>query len=158
MPLADLLTAERIVILTGAADRDSVLDAAARLLSDASPSMTATIGAALRDREELGSTVIGHGVAVPHARSNAYVEARGAFLRLDPPVDFGNGKAVHVDLVFAMNVPQHSTQLHLQTLSELASRFSDRDFRDTLRGAGDLAALRRVLLDLPRTTMAMSGP
>lgn len=156
MPLADLLTAERIVLLTGPADRDNVLDAAARLLSDASPLLTATIGDALREREALGSTAIGHGVAVPHARSNAYDEARGAFLRLDHPVNFGQGETILVDLVFALNVPEHSAQLHLQTLSELASRFSDPGFRDALRGAGDLPALRRVLLDLPRTTMTMS--
>src|SRR3546814_12376485 len=54
MPLADLLTAERIVMLTEPGDRDRVLDAAARLLTDASPAMTAAIGAALRERESLG--------------------------------------------------------------------------------------------------------
>src|SRR3546814_13897565 len=58
MPLADLLTAERIVMLTEPGDRDRVLDAAARLLTDASPAMTAAIGAALRERESLGSTAI----------------------------------------------------------------------------------------------------
>lgn len=157
MPLADLLSAERIVLLTEPADRDGVLDAAARLLSDASPTLSAAIGDALREREALGSTAIGHGVAVPHARSKAHDRARGAFLRLDHPVDFGNGEAAPVDLVFAMSVPEHSAQLHLQALAELAGRFSDPGFRDALRGASDLPALRRVLLDLPRATMTMSG-
>src|SRR3546814_2919711 len=76
-------------MLTEPGDRDRVLDAAARLLTDASPAMTAAIGAALRERESLGSTAIGHGVAIPHARSNAFSAARGAFLRLEHPVDFG---------------------------------------------------------------------
>src|SRR3546814_12105140 len=75
-------------MLTEPGDRGRVLDAAAHLLTDASPAMTAAIGAALRERESLGSTAIGHGVAIPHARSNAFSAARGAFLRLEHPVDF----------------------------------------------------------------------
>lgn len=155
MPLADLLIAERIVMLTAPGRSDQVLDAAARLLSNASPTMTTVIGDALRDREGLGSTAIGHGVAIPHARSNAFDSARGAFLRLEHPVDFGARDRIPVDLVFAMSVPEHSPQQHLEILSELAERFSNPEFRDALRGARDLRALRAILLALPRTTMAM---
>lgn len=155
MPLADLLIAERIVMLTEPGHRDQVLDAAARLLSNASPTMTSVIGGALREREALGSTAIGHGVAIPHARSNAFDSARGAFLRLEHAVDFGARDSIPVDLVFAMSVPEHSPQQHLEILSELAERFSNPDFRDALRGARDLRALRGILMALPRTTMAM---
>jgi nitrogen PTS system EIIA component len=157
MPLADLLIAERIVVLTEPGHRDQVLDAAARLLSNASPTMTAVIGDALREREALGSTAIGRGVAIPHARSNAFESARGAFLRLERPVDFGASDRNPVDLVFAMSVPEHSPQQHLEILSELAERFSDAEFRDALRGARGLRELRGILLSLPRTTMAMVG-
>ncbi|HVI58288.1 MAG TPA: PTS sugar transporter subunit IIA [Luteimonas sp.] len=155
MPLADLLTAERIVMMTEPGDRDQVLDAAARLLAASSPTMTPVIGAALRERESVGSTGIGHGVAIPHARSNAHDAARGAFLRLERAVEFGARDQVPVDLVFAMSVPSHSPQQHLEILSELAERFSSAEFRDALRGAADVQALRRVLLDLPRATMTL---
>jgi PTS system nitrogen regulatory IIA component len=155
MPLADLLIAERIVMLTEPGHRNHVLDAAARLLSNASPTMTTIIGDALRDRETLGSTAIGRGVAIPHARSNAFDSARGAFLWLKHPVDFGASDHMPVDLVFAMSVPEHSPQEHLEILSELAERFSDAEFRDALRGARNLRALRGILLGLPRTTMTM---
>ena len=66
-----------------------MLDAAARLLSDASPSLTATIGDALREREALGSTAIGHGVALPYGRNEVFDEARAAFVRLRAPIAFG---------------------------------------------------------------------
>jgi len=155
MPLADLLIAERIVMLTEPGHRDQVLGSAARLLSNASPTMTTIIGDALRNREALGSTAIGHGVAIPHARSNAFDSARGAFLRLERPVDFGASDRFPVDLVFAMSVPEHSPQQHLEILSELAERFSNPEFRDALRGARGLRELRSILLSLPRTTMAM---
>src|SRR3546814_19462998 len=72
-------------------------------------------------RESLGSTAIGHGVAIPHARSNAFSAARGAFLRLEHPVDFGARDHAPVDLVFAMSVPEHSSQQYLEILSELNS-------------------------------------
>ncbi len=155
MPIADLLAPGRIVMLTGAGNRDQDLDAAARQLADASPAMTPLIGTALREREALGSTAIGHGVAIPHARSKAFSVARGAFLLLDHPVDFGARDHAPVDLVFAMSVPQHSPQQHLEILSELAERFSSQEFRDALRDARDVRTLHAILLGLPQPTMAM---
>jgi PTS system nitrogen regulatory IIA component len=60
-------------------------------------------------------------------------------------VDFGAGDGEPVDLVFAMTVPQHFTQQHLQLLSELAEHFADPRFRAALREAGDATALARLL-------------
>jgi PTS system nitrogen regulatory IIA component len=146
MPFNQLLAADRIALLVDSSDRDEVLDAAARLLSDAAPDTTAAIGDSLRSRERLGSTAIGHGIAIPHGRSKAFEEARGAFLRLHEPVDFGANDGEPVDLVFAMAVPEHFAQQHLQLLSELAERFADPAFRAALRAAPDATALRQLLL------------
>ena len=157
MPLADLLIAERIVMLTEPASLDQVLDVAARLLAGpSSPGATAAIGAALHERESLGSTAIGHGVAIPHARGNTFDGARGAFLKLRHPVDFGARDGGAVDLVFAMSVPEHSSQQHLEILGELAQQFSSRDFRDVLRGARDIATLRGALMGRPQPTMTVT--
>jgi PTS system nitrogen regulatory IIA component len=147
MPLSPLLGPERIALLAGPADRDRVLDEAARLLAGDSEADRAVVAECLRQRERLGSTAIGHGVAIPHGRCAAYGEARAAFLRVEPPVDFDAGDGEPVDLVFAMAVPEHFTQQHLQLLSELAERFADAGWREALRAAPDAAALRRLLLD-----------
>jgi PTS system nitrogen regulatory IIA component len=147
MALRQLLAADRIVLLVEPDGRDGVLDAAARLLADAAPASTAAIGESLRARERLGSTAIGHGIAIPHGRTDAFDETRGAFLRLRTPVEFGASDGEPVDLVFAMAVPEHFTQQHLQLLSELAERFSDAAFRAALRAAPDAAALRNLLLE-----------
>jgi len=147
MPFQSLLAADRIVLLVEPGDRDAVLDAAARLLADSSPANTQVIGDSLRKRERLGSTAIGHGIAIPHGRTPAFDTARGAFLRLAEPVDFGASDGMPVDLVFAMAVPEHFTQQHLQLLAELAEQFADDGFRAALRAAPDAAALRALLLD-----------
>jgi PTS system nitrogen regulatory IIA component len=147
MPLSPLLGPDRIALIAEPVDRDRVLDAAARLLAADSPADASAIADCLRQRERLGSTAIGHGVAIPHGRCSVYGEARAAFLRLDHPVDFDAGDGMPVDLVFAMAVPEHFTQQHLQLLSELAERFADAGWRDALRAAPDAAALRALLLE-----------
>lgn len=146
MPCTDLLTADRIVMLVEPDTRDTVLDAAARLLSGGSPMATQQIAAGLRARAQIASTGIGRGVAIPHCRSNASASARGAFLRLTTAIDFSADDGIPVDLVFAMCVPEDLGQQHLRTMAELAEYFADAAFRESLREADDLAGLRSVLL------------
>ena len=147
MSLPSLLRLDRIATLDDAPDRDRVLEAAAALLADGDPEATEVIAGCLRQRERLGSTAIGHGVAIPHGRSSAFPGARAAFLRLATPVEFDGVDGEPVDLVFALIVPEHFTQQHLQWLSELAGYFADPARRDALREAPGVEALRTLLLD-----------
>ena len=147
-PLSDFLGTGRIGVLDAAASRDAVLEAAARLLADGSDEAALAIADSLRQRERLGSTAIGHGVAVPHGRSSVCDTTRAAFLRVEPAVDFCAADGQAVDLVLAMAAPEHFTQQHLQLLSEIAERFADPGFRDALRAAPDADALRAVLVDV----------
>ncbi len=150
MSLSQFLSSDRIALLVEPASRDAVLVAAARLLGDASSQSVDAIADSLRQRERMGSTAIGHGVAIPHGRSDDFTETRAAFLRLQPGVEFDAGDALPVDLVFAMVVPAHFTQQHLQLLSELAERFADAAFRAALREAPDVDSLRMTLLELAK--------
>ncbi len=143
----DLLAADRIVMLVDPGSTGQVLDAAARLLSEGSPAITPLIADALRRREQVGSTGIGHGVAIPHARNAAFRVPRAAFLRLGRPIDFGARDGEPVDLVFAMCAPDDTPELHLQLLAGVAERFADAEFRDRLRMAHRVESLRRLLLD-----------
>ncbi|AAM37819.1 PTS transporter subunit EIIA [Xanthomonas citri pv. citri] len=145
MPLTDLMAAVRTLV-SPAADRDTVLHAAADLLSCRQAGAD-ELYANLCEREALGSTAIGHGIAIPHGRCPNLTEPRGALLRLDTPVPFGSDEPV--DLVFAMAVPAHYTHQHLMLLSELAERFSDADFRRNLRTAPNADALMALLADVP---------
>ncbi len=147
MSLNDLMAAVSTQVLA-AADRDGALRAAAGLLA-CREAAADTLFHSLCERESVGSTAIGHGIAIPHGRSPTLQRPRGALLRLLQPVDFGGAEPV--DLVFAMAVPEHYTHQHLMLLSELAEIFSDAGIRDALRAANDSDALKQVLDHPPRT-------
>jgi PTS system nitrogen regulatory IIA component len=145
MSLADQLADVQSSLLN-AVDRDAVLDAAAGMLACRQAGAD-HLRSSLRARERLGSTAIGHGIAIPHGRSPTLEAPRGVLLRLQPAVDFNASDGQAVDLVFAMAVPDHYTHQHLMLLSELAERFSDERFRAALRNAPDARAMRALLLD-----------
>ncbi|MCW0369408.1 MULTISPECIES: PTS sugar transporter subunit IIA [Xanthomonas] len=147
MPLTDLMAAVSTQVLP-AADRDTLLHTAAGLLA-CQQAGADELFASLREREQLGSTAIGHGIAIPHGRAPGLDAPRGALLRLQQPIDF-DGQGTLVDLIFAMAVPAHYTHQHLMLLSELAEQFSIEEFRDALRNAPDAAALYALLGGAPR--------
>lgn len=133
-----------------AADQETTLRAAADLLGCAQVGAD-ELYASLCEREALGSTAIGHGIAIPHGRCHGLSEPHGALLRLRRPVTFGHEA---VDLVFAIAVPAHYTHQHLMLLSELAERFSLPGFREALRQAPDAQALHELLLSEPVSSAA----
>jgi PTS system nitrogen regulatory IIA component len=143
MPFIDLLPPERVRTDLVASDKASLIARLAELL--ASEGDATTVRAALEARERLGSTGLGHGVAIPHGRSAALAEARAAFVRLASPVDFGAGDGQPVDLIAALIVPEHFTDQHLKLLAELAEIFSDAHLTEALRHAPDATALREEL-------------
>ena len=96
-------------------------------------------------RERLGSTGLGQGVAIPHGRIKGLKDVRAAFARLSQPVRFDAPDGKPVNLVFALLVPEHATEKHLEILSELAQMFTDRALRETLTDAADAAALHLII-------------
>ena len=146
MNLRSILAPSRIAMLDVANSSDDLLDEMARLL-DGEAGRSDDIAASLHQRERMGSTAIGHGVALPHGRNEVFDEARAAFVRLRAPIAFGAMDDEGVDLVLALSVPAHITHQHLQLLAEIAERFSDEGFRAALRGAEDADALARLLTE-----------
>jgi len=143
MPFLDLLPPERVRTGLAADDKAALIARLADLLGGADAKIART---ALEAREQLGSTGLGHGVAIPHGRSAAVPEARAAFVRLAKPIDFGADDGEPVDLVAALIVPEHFTDQHLKLLAELAELFSNTDVTRALRAAPDAAALREALV------------
>jgi PTS system nitrogen regulatory IIA component len=101
----------------------------------------------LTEREKLGSTSIGHGVALPHARTNLTDQAIGAFLKLDNGIDFDSPDGIKTDLIFALLVPEHYTDEHLKILAYLASLFSDETFCKEIRNTDDVINIHKHLIN-----------
>lgn len=100
---------------------------------------------ALIEREKLGSTGLGHGVALPHARITGIHEPVSCFIKLDTPVDFGSPDGEPVDLIFGLFVPEHSNETHLQILAAVAERFNHESVRHALRNATNTEAVWHIL-------------
>lgn len=138
-PLNNLLALEQVVLGLEASSKKRVFEQAGILFEARLGLARATIFDSLFAREKLGSTGLGQGVAIPHGRIKGLKHAAGAFLRLATPVPFDSPDGRPVDLLFVLLVPEQATEQHLQILSELAQRFSDRAFREKLQSVTDPA-------------------
>lgn len=140
MQLIDLLAVERVRAGFGAATKTDLLAQLASLLAgnDMVPNR---VHEALQEREALGSTGLGKGTAIPHARIEGIHEARAAFVRMDSALPFGSSDGEPVDLVMALLVPSGFNSVHLQLLAEAAELFSDAGLRNRLRHAGSANAM-----------------
>src|SRR5438105_5818155 len=102
---------------------------------------------ALFDREKLGSTGLGYGVAIPHGRIRTLKEPVCAFVRTAAPIAFESPDGQPVSLVFAMLVPEHANETHLELLSELAQMFNDEHLREALLQTEDIQAAHRLITE-----------
>ena len=126
MNITDLLEPERIICCSEAGSKKRLLESlAARLAEITSQTTKNDIFDALVNREKLGSTGLGKGVAIPHGRMASLTAPACAFIKLDNPVEFDASDGQPVDLVFALLVPEDSTEEHLQVLSTIAEIFSN---------------------------------
>jgi len=130
------LLEKRIGCKVEAASKKRVLEQLGQRLAETVPALTQDlVFDALLERERLGSTGLGKGIALPHARMAQVSQAIGAFITLTEGVDFDAIDGAPVDLAFAMLVPAEATDEHLQLLSKLAQMFNDKGFCGTLREA-----------------------
>jgi PTS system nitrogen regulatory IIA component len=143
--LSSLLPASHVLLDVGAADKQAVFELAADLLERDSGVRSTHIVSSLAARERSGSTALGHGIAIPHGRVKGLRSAMGAFLRMREPIPFDAPDDAPVRLIFVLLVPEKSTDLHLEILSELAQLFSDRNVRRELTAAPDALAAQRVI-------------
>ena len=141
------LLEKRIGCNVEAASKKRILEQLGQRLAESVPELTQDlVFDALLERERLGSTGLGKGIALPHARMAQVDRAMGAFIKLPEGIDFDALDGSPVDLAFAMLVPEEATDEHLQLLSKLASMFSDSGFCETLRKAESDHELYQLIL------------
>ena len=138
----NFIEAERIGCRLEIGSKKRVLQQLGELLASSTPGLSPeAVFDHLLERERLGSTGLGHGIALPHARMPQLDRAVGAFVQLRTGVDFDAIDDLPVDLAFGLLVPQEANEAHLQLLAKLASMFSNDMLCEKLRNGADAQEL-----------------
>ncbi|MBU2885439.1 PTS IIA-like nitrogen regulatory protein PtsN [Gilvimarinus agarilyticus] len=142
MEISQILSPERTLCHIEGVSKKRALEILANTIAENSPMLDADdVFRRLIAREKLGSTGIGHGIAIPHSRIPGCDCTLGALITLKDPIDFDAMDGEPVDVLFAMLVPEESCDEHLKTLAALASALNDNQFRQALRSAQNPQAL-----------------
>lgn len=146
MDVHELLTHDSIVMRSGASSKRQALQLVAEAAAHRISAPPARILEALLEREALGSTGLGSGVAVPHARLDQVESVCGVFVRLDAPVAYDAIDDRPVDLLFALFAPTHAGAEHLRALAAVSRLMRSSELREQLRRARTLDALHALFL------------
>lgn len=140
--LTQILSPGRTICRAPGGSKKRLFETIARIISEDQLSLPyAEVFTQLIAREKLGSTGLGQGIAIPHCRIPNCSQPLGTLLSVDEPVDFDAPDNQPVDLLFVLLVPQEAHQEHLDILSHVAGLFSQAEFCQALRAAGDNQAL-----------------
>lgn len=147
MQIESLLTAERTRSNLDANGKRGALELLAQTIAQDIPNIDAEdLFRRFLARERLGSTGIGHGIAIPHCRINNSTGAVGALITLNEPIEFDSIDAEPVDILFAMLVPEEAHDEHLKNLAALAGALTRSEFRQRLRVATNNSALYQAAI------------
>jgi PTS system nitrogen regulatory IIA component len=154
MDIGDWLDRDAIVPRSGAGTKRQALTAAAELGARVFGLDAGVILDALLEREQEGSTGVGHGVALPHARLPGLVRMRAVFVRLETPVDFGAVDDQPVDLLFCLFAPPEAGSEHLRALARVSRLLRRPGVRQRLRQAHSADAIYALLAQEAETSAA----
>jgi PTS system nitrogen regulatory IIA component len=154
MDLSDLLSVEAIIPALKVSSKKQAIQELAGRAAKLTGLPEREILETLLQREQLGSTGVGHGVAIPHGKLAALGRLVGAFARLDRPVDFEALDDAPVDLVFVLLAPEGAGADHLKALARIARVLRDPTVSAKLRATADPAALYSLLTHQAATNAA----
>lgn len=142
--IAPLLTPDTTLLDMSFSSKKKLFEHAAELFAQTHGLKSTDIFSSLFERERLGSTALGCGIAIPHGRIKGLADACGALYRLKTPLEFDAPDNLPVSLCFILLVPKDANERHLQILGELAQLFGDDTMRTSMMNAAtssDLIAL-----------------
>ena len=147
MELYDLLQPEGVKVVAAASSKKRVLHDMAQLAANCYNMRSEVLLDALLEREKLGPTGVGHGVALPHARSIDVDRVCGAFILLESPVDFGSVDKLPVDIIFGLFAPENAGVDHLKALAIVSRTLRDNSICAKLRANPDPQTLFTILTE-----------
>lgn len=147
MDLSDILSVEAVRAAPGPSSKKRLLQDVASFCSGLHGVDEQLLFEKMQERELLGSTGMGQGVAIPHARLPELDKVHGAFFALEAPVDFEAVDRQPVDLVFVLLAPEKAGAEHLKALAKVSRIFRDEAMRTKLRSTQDPSALFAILTE-----------
>jgi nitrogen PTS system EIIA component len=145
--LAAILPPSNVLVNVEATSKKRVFEHAGMLFENLHQVARGTVTDNLFARERLGSTGLGHAVAIPHGRIKGLKNPLAAVLRVQQPIPFDAPDEQPVSLLIFLLVPEAATQRHLEILSEIAEMLSDRDLRERLQSEGDAAVVHQLIVN-----------
>jgi len=147
MDLSTILKPEAVKVVSAASSKKRLLHAIGDLAESAYELDAARVVEALVERESLGPTGVGHGVALPHARLDSIDSVVGAFILLEKPVDFSAVDRQPVDIAFALFAPEEAGVEHLKALALVSRTLRDTSLCTKLRANQDASTLYSILTE-----------
>jgi len=145
--ISAVLTADNIAVSSEVSSKKRVLEALSQLMIMGHPELNPKLlFAAMMDRERLGTTAMGNGIAIPHGRMEGLEQTVGGFIQLKPGINFDAPDNQPVDLVFGLLVPESADAEHLALLSSIAQFFNNAENCAQLRAAKDNKILLKILI------------
>lgn len=142
MNIEDILTPDRTFCKLQASSRKRALEQVSEHLAETIPYFDAKqLFTSLIAREKMGSTALGHGVAIPHCRMKGCTKILGGLFSLNQAIDFESPDRSKTNLLFVLVVPEEEVSEHLTVLAMLANRFDSEAYRQSLFAANTAKAL-----------------
>ena len=143
--LSQILPPPQVLVRVEATSKKRAFEEAGLLFENLHGLNRALITDSLFARERLGSTGLGHGVAIPHGRIKGLKTPMAAIFQLQAPIGFDAPDELAVNLLVFLLVPEAATQKHLEILSEIAELLSDGNLREQLKTSADAVALHHLV-------------
>ncbi len=147
MEIADLLSPDAIVPALSVSSKKQTLTELARRAAEHLGLDQREVFETLLERERLGTTGVGNGIAIPHGKLNSVSRPIGLFARLDKPVDFDSVDDMPVDLIFLLLAPETAGADHLKALARVSRVLRDQSICKKLRGSNEKDAIYALLID-----------
>jgi PTS system nitrogen regulatory IIA component len=152
--LASILSVAQVLVHVDATSKKRAFEEAGLLFENLHGLNRSLVTDSLFSRERLGSTGLGHGVAIPHGRIKGLKAPMAAVLQLARPIGFDAPDEQAVSLLIFLLVPEAATQKHLEILSEIAEMLSDTNLREKLATSADAADLHGLIANWQSTQPA----
>ena len=147
MEIVDLITPKSVIANLRVTSKKQALQELARFAAALTGEQERAIFDVLLERERLGTTGVGAGVAIPHGKLAGLKRLHGVFARLETPIDFESVDEQPVDLIFLLLAPESAGADHLKALARVSRLLRDRDMCEKLRGSDTVDAIYALLTD-----------